>query len=115
MLELFYQLLYVLEIAGRLQDLKNAAEFLAAAKNPVIVAGGGVVIADSIQEVVKLAEQAIVQLFHNFLNTIGNDDPSSSHDDRIFGRGSQFSCICQILRSSSARRFLLWQELEYII
>ena len=37
--------------------MKNAADLLAKAKNPVIVAGGGVVMADGVDNVVKLAEQ----------------------------------------------------------
>ena len=63
--------------AGGPQDLKNAAELLATAKNPVIVAGGGVVIADGVQEVVKLAEQLQAPVCTTYLH---NDAFPKSHN-----------------------------------
>ena len=42
--------------AGGPESVKQAAELLGSAKNPVIISGGGVVMADGVDQVVQLAE-----------------------------------------------------------
>jgi len=62
--------------AGGPDALNRAAELLATAKNPVIVSGGGVVMADGVSEVVKLAESLQVPVCSTYLH---NDSFPSDH------------------------------------
>jgi len=62
--------------AGGPEALDRAAELLATAKNPVIVSGGGVVMADGVAEVVKLAEALQVPVCSTYLH---NDSFPSEH------------------------------------
>jgi len=62
--------------AGGAHDLKQAAEILAVAKNPIIVAGGGVVMGEGVDEIVKLAEYLKVPVCNTYLH---NDSFPKSH------------------------------------
>ncbi len=63
--------------AGGPQALKDAADLLAKAKNPVIVSGGGVVMADGgVESAVKLAEQLQAPVCTTYLH---NDAFPRSH------------------------------------
>lgn len=62
--------------AGGPESLQVAADLLATAKNPVIVAGGGVVMSEGVQEVVKLAEQLQTPVCTTYLH---NDAFPKSH------------------------------------
>jgi len=62
--------------AGGPAALKQAAELLASAKNPVIVSGGGVVMADGVDAVKALAETLKVPVCSTYLH---NDSFPSDH------------------------------------
>lgn len=62
--------------AGGPQSLREAADLLAKAKNPVIVSGGGVVMADGVDMAVKLAEQLQAPVCTTYLH---NDAFPRSH------------------------------------
>ena len=61
---------------GGLQSLAEAAEMLATAKNPVIVSGGGVVMADGMAECVALAERLGAPVVNSYQH---NDSFPASH------------------------------------
>eukprot|EP01130_Rhizamoeba_saxonica_P014534 TRINITY_DN6365_c0_g1_i1.p1 TRINITY_DN6365_c0_g1~~TRINITY_DN6365_c0_g1_i1.p1 ORF type:complete len:625 (-),score=136.46 TRINITY_DN6365_c0_g1_i1:33-1796(-) len=61
---------------GSMEDLQEAADLIADAKNPVILAGGGVVIGDAIEEVTKLAEYLSAPVAVTYLH---NDSFPSNH------------------------------------
>jgi len=63
--------------AGGGESLKRAAELLLSAKNPVIVSGGGVVMANGVDSVVKLAEQLKAPVCNTYLH---NDSFPTSHE-----------------------------------
>lgn len=63
--------------AGGNESLKRAAELLLTAKNPVIVSGGGVVMANGVDSVVKLAEQLKAPVCNTYLH---NDSFPTSHE-----------------------------------
>jgi len=62
--------------AGGPAALQQATEILAAAKNPVIVSGGGVVMADGVSEVQALAEALKIPVCSTYLH---NDSFPSDH------------------------------------
>merc|ERR1719270_901139 len=62
--------------AGGPESLQEAADLLASAKNPVIISGGGVVMADGVDQVVKLAETCQVPVVSTYLH---NDSFPSDH------------------------------------
>jgi len=62
--------------AGGPESIAQAAELLASAKNPVIISGGGVVMADGVDQVVKLAESLKVPVCSTYLH---NDSFPSDH------------------------------------
>merc|ERR1719167_960307 len=62
--------------AGGPEALAQAASLLASAKNPVIVSGGGVVMADGVDQVVKLAESLQAPVCSTYLH---NDSFPSDH------------------------------------
>merc|ERR1719348_2869724 len=62
--------------AGGPDAIAQAAALLASAKNPVIISGGGVVMADGVSEVVKLAESLQVPVCSTYLH---NDSFPSDH------------------------------------
>ena len=62
--------------AGGPESLREAASLLASAKNPVIISGGGVVMADGVDQVVKLAETCQVPVVSTYLH---NDSFPSDH------------------------------------
>ncbi len=61
---------------GGEQSLKAAADMLAAAKNPVILSGGGVVMADGVEECKALAERLGAPVVNSYLH---NDSFPASH------------------------------------
>ena len=63
--------------AGGNASLNEAAEFLAQAKNPVIVSGGGVVMADAVEECKALAERLGAPVVNSYLH---NDSFPASHE-----------------------------------
>ena len=63
--------------AGGEASLNEAAELLAQAKNPVIVSGGGVVMADAIEECKALAERLGAPVVNSYLH---NDSFPASHE-----------------------------------
>jgi sulfoacetaldehyde acetyltransferase len=63
--------------AGGEASLNEAAEMLAQAKNPVIVSGGGVVMADAIEECKALAERLGAPVVNSYLH---NDSFPASHE-----------------------------------
>jgi len=63
--------------AGGEGSLNEAAEMLAQAKNPVIVSGGGVVMADAIEECKALAERLGAPVVNSYLH---NDSFPASHE-----------------------------------
>merc|ERR1719167_1962892 len=62
--------------AGGPEALAEAASLLASASNPVIIAGGGVVMAEGVDEVVKLAESLQAPVCSTYLH---NDSFPSDH------------------------------------
>lgn len=62
--------------AGGAEGLKEAADLLSSAKNPVIVSGGGIVMSDGVDAVVKLAEQLQAPVCNTYLH---NDSFPKSH------------------------------------
>ena len=62
--------------AGGPESLREAANLLASAKNPVIISGGGVVMADGVDQVVRLAETCQVPVVSTYLH---NDSFPSDH------------------------------------
>ena len=62
--------------AGGPQSLQEAAQLLASAKNPVIISGGGVVMADGVYQVVQLAETCQIPVVSTYLH---NDSFPSDH------------------------------------
>merc|ERR1719308_670128 len=62
--------------AGGPESIAQAAELLASAKNPVIISGGGVVMADGVDQVVKLAESLQVPVCSTYLH---NDSFPADH------------------------------------
>ena len=62
--------------AGGPQALEDAAKLLAEAKNPVVVSGGGVVMAEGVDMAVKLAEQLQAPVCTTYLH---NDAFPMSH------------------------------------
>ena len=62
--------------AGGQEALREAAALLAEASNPVIISGGGVVMADGVQEVVRLAETCQIPVVSTYLH---NDSFPSDH------------------------------------
>ena len=62
--------------AGGPESLREAANLLSSAKNPVIISGGGVVMADGVDQVVKLAETCQVPVVSTYLH---NDSFPSDH------------------------------------
>merc|ERR550519_487711 len=62
--------------AGGPEAIAQAAELLASAKNPVIISGGGVVMANGVNQVVKLAESLQVPVCSTYLH---NDSFPSDH------------------------------------
>jgi sulfoacetaldehyde acetyltransferase len=66
----------ILRGAGAEASLDEAADLLAAAKFPVIVAGGGVIFADGVGEAVQLAEQLQAPVVNSYLH---NDSFPSDH------------------------------------
>lgn len=62
---------------GGNKSLSAAAEIIAEAKFPVIVSGGGVVMADGMQECVELAERLGAPVVNSYLH---NDSFPASHD-----------------------------------
>ncbi len=62
--------------AGGQKSLDEAAQLLAAAKFPVIVSGGGVVMADGVQECIDLAERLGAPVVNSYLH---NDSFPASH------------------------------------
>ena len=63
--------------AGGEASLNAAAQMLAEAKNPVIVSGGGVVMADAVEECKALAERLGAAVANTYLH---NDSFPASHD-----------------------------------
>jgi len=63
--------------AGGPQSLQEAAQLLASAKNPVIISGGGVVMADGVDQVVQLAETCQIPVVSTYLH---NDSFPSDHN-----------------------------------
>ena len=63
--------------AGGSQSLDEAAELLAAAKFPVIISGGGVVMADGVEECRTLAERLGAPVVNSYLH---NDSFPASHE-----------------------------------
>lgn len=63
--------------AGGNASLNEAAELLAQAKNPVIVSGGGVVMADAVEECKALAERLGAPVVNSYLH---NDSFPASHE-----------------------------------
>ncbi len=61
---------------GGEQSLSEAADLLAQAKNPVIVSGGGVVMADGVQECIALAERLGAPVVNSYQH---NDSFPASH------------------------------------
>jgi sulfoacetaldehyde acetyltransferase len=61
---------------GGMQSLAEAADMLAQAKNPVIVSGGGVVMADGMQECIALAERLGAPVVNSYQH---NDSFPASH------------------------------------
>ncbi|MGA2792635.1 MAG: sulfoacetaldehyde acetyltransferase, partial [Roseiarcus sp.] len=66
----------ILRGAGADESLDEAADLLAAANFPVIVSGGGVVIADGVRDAVQLAEQLQAPVVNSYLH---NDSFPSDH------------------------------------
>ncbi|MGA2042271.1 MAG: sulfoacetaldehyde acetyltransferase [Roseiarcus sp.] len=66
----------ILRGAGAEASLDAAADLLAAAKFPVIVAGGGVIFADGVREAVELAERLQAPVVNSYLH---NDSFPSDH------------------------------------
>ena len=62
--------------AGGSRSLDEAAELLATAKFPVIISGGGVVMADGVQECIALAERLGAPVVNSYLH---NDSFPASH------------------------------------
>merc|ERR1712240_252278 len=62
--------------AGGPESIAQAAALLASAKNPVIISGGGVVMANGVDQVVKLAESLQVPVCSTYLH---NDSFPSDH------------------------------------
>jgi len=62
--------------AGGPEAIEKAANLLLSSKNPVIVSGGGVVMADGVDEVVRLAEHLQVPVCSTYLH---NDSFPASH------------------------------------
>lgn len=62
--------------AGGEQSLNDAAELLAQAKNPVIISGGGVVMADGVEECIALAERLGAPVVNSYQH---NDSFPASH------------------------------------
>merc|ERR1719187_2355405 len=62
--------------AGGPESIAQAAELLASAKNPVIISGGGVVMANGVNQVVRLAESLQVPVCSTYLH---NDSFPSDH------------------------------------
>lgn len=63
--------------AGGETSLTEAVELLAQAKNPVIISGGGVVMADAVEECKALAERIGAAVANTYLH---NDSFSASHE-----------------------------------
>ena len=63
--------------AGGEASLAEAVELLAQAKNPVIISGGGVVMADAVEECKALAERIGAAVANTYLH---NDSFPASHD-----------------------------------
>lgn len=61
---------------GGAQALADAAELLAQAKNPVIISGGGVIMADGMQECIALAERLGAPVVNSYQH---NDSFPASH------------------------------------
>ena len=61
---------------GADESLDEAADLLAKAKFPVVVAGGGVIIADGVQDCVELAEQLNAPVVNSYLH---NDSFPANH------------------------------------
>jgi len=68
--------MHVERSAGGPQSLQEAAQLLASAKNPVIISGGGVVMADGVDQVVQLAETCQIPVVSTYLH---NDSFPSDH------------------------------------
>src|SRR5579863_5198594 len=66
----------ILRGAGADQSLDEAADLLAGAKFPVIVAGGGVIFSDGVREAIQLAEQLQAPVVNSYLH---NDSFPSDH------------------------------------
>ncbi|MCM1013981.1 MULTISPECIES: sulfoacetaldehyde acetyltransferase [unclassified Brevibacterium] len=62
--------------AGGEKSLNDAAELLARAKNPVIISGGGVVMADGVEECIALAERLGAPVVNSYQH---NDSFPASH------------------------------------
>ena len=62
--------------AGGAESLEEAADLLASAKNPVIVSGGGVVMADGVDECIALAERLGSPVVNSYQH---NDSFPASH------------------------------------
>lgn len=62
--------------AGGVESLEEAASLLASAKNPVIVSGGGVVMADGVEECIALAERLGAPVVNSYQH---NDSFPASH------------------------------------
>merc|ERR1719402_1680199 len=62
--------------AGGPESIAQAAELLASAKNPVIISGGGMVMANGVNQVVRLAETLKVPVCSTYLH---NDSFPSDH------------------------------------
>ena len=81
-------------ILGGPEALRNAADLLAKAKNPVIVSGGGVVMADGgVDMAVKLAEQLQAPVCTTYLH---NDAFPKSHPLLMGPLGYQVLTKCNI-------------------
>ena len=63
--------------AGGQEALKEAASLLSGARNPVIISGGGVVMSDGVEEVVRLAETCQIPVVSTYLH---NDSFPSDHN-----------------------------------
>ena len=63
--------------AGSMRDLESAAELIAKAKYPVILAGGGISQADALEEIKALAEYITAPVVNSYLH---NDTFPASHE-----------------------------------
>ncbi|HIZ55816.1 MAG TPA: biosynthetic-type acetolactate synthase large subunit [Firmicutes bacterium] len=58
---------YKPSVKGHVGQVKKVIEALAAAKQPVICAGGGVILADAAQELIELAERCDIPVVHTMM------------------------------------------------